>query len=304
MCGCYCLSPCSSSARCLLLWTSSWRRWRASCRPASGTSSPASDPDRPDRTRIRPRSRPPSRQKQLNWNPECCVGLDWHTFVPRLPSSNQTEDDEGGGEAWNKKANQRNPELVLTLFDMFAFLGVFNHLKLFFCCTKRGDQLPSLKKVRRQKNTIKDFLCIAASQLLHATLIHTVFNRLTQIETRIQPTVIWSCRSFQVLFGCWNRKTQPGRFSLSVESFTYLLMCVFIHNLDISLHKQEKSFTCIHQVLLCEAEGSCDLNFVKNLTSVFETQRLHMKYIFAHFTTPRVQSVLWLACTAEGSEVR
>lgn len=108
---------------------------------------------RPNRTghRIRPRtrSRPPSRQKQLNWNPELCVGLDWHTFVPRVQTKLRT--DEDGRRHRTKKAKQQNPELVLTLFDMFAFFWVFNHLKLFFCCTKRGDQLPSLKKSEKTK---------------------------------------------------------------------------------------------------------------------------------------------------------
>lgn len=49
-----------------------------------------------------------------------------------------------------KKAKRQNPEVVLTLFDSFAFLGgVFNHLKLFFCCTKTGDQMSSLKSEKK-----------------------------------------------------------------------------------------------------------------------------------------------------------
>lgn len=108
------------------------------------------------------------------------------------------------GEAQNKNA-KHHPELVLTLFDMFAFLWVISHLKLFFCCTKRGDQLPSLKGWKgKKKNTIKDFLCIAAKMQCFYWLPHILRNQLTLIPAPPDTTgwVLFLCRIHHI-FGAF-----------------------------------------------------------------------------------------------------
>lgn len=83
-----------------------------------------------------------------------------------------------------KRDKTRQNGRVWNLFDRSAFFGgVFNHLKLFFCCTKRGDQMSSLKS-EKKKNTIKEFLCIAATQRLLANLIHPADAQQGALELR------------------------------------------------------------------------------------------------------------------------
>lgn len=102
----------------------------------------------------------------------------------------------GGGGHETKTQNEGIQNWFLTLFDMFAFLG-FQSFKAVFVVQKRGDQFAIIKKVRRQKNTIKDFLCIAAIQLLPTVLIQPTEN-----EKEEEWSTSWSCGAFKAAVGC------------------------------------------------------------------------------------------------------
>lgn len=113
--------------------------------------------------------------------------LHW-TGLTHLCAKIQTKlrTDEDDGRRHETKRQNNGSRIGFDFIWYVCIFWVFNHLKLFFCCTKRGDQLPSLKNVRRQKNTIKDFLCIAARRLLPAILIQ--FHCLDQSEVWTQPS--------------------------------------------------------------------------------------------------------------------
>ena len=114
-------SPCSSSARCLLLWTSSWRRWRASCRPASGTNSPASDlQPPPHRTRTR---KPTSTQTETaELKPRM---LHW-TGLTRLcaKSSNQPANRPDDGRRSYRRQENTTTESRIG-FDFIRYVCIF-----------------------------------------------------------------------------------------------------------------------------------------------------------------------------------
>lgn len=123
-----------------------------------------------------------------SWTEIQNAALDW-TDTPlcqdyRVQTKLRTDEDDGRRHETKRQNN--GSRIGFDFIWYVCIFWVFNHLKLFFCCTKRGDQLPSLKNVRRQKNTIKDFLCIAARRLLPAILIQ--FHCLDQSEVWTQPS--------------------------------------------------------------------------------------------------------------------
>lgn len=142
------LSPCSSSARCLLLWTSSWRRWRASCRPASGTNSPASDPDRtgPDQNQTKDQEPTSIQTETVELKPRTLIWTGLTHLCAKNTEFKPNRGRRGGGGGMRQKGKTMDSRIVFDFIWYVCVFWVFNHLKLFFCCTKTGDQLPSLKK--------------------------------------------------------------------------------------------------------------------------------------------------------------
>lgn len=90
---------------------------------------------------------------------------DWHAFVSREV---QTKLRRPGGRQTKKWKNG-----IRIGFDFIWYVCIFLGFQsfgavFFFVVQKKGDQLPSLKE---KKNKIKDFLWIAAIQLLPTILI-------------------------------------------------------------------------------------------------------------------------------------
>lgn len=161
--------------------------------------------------------------------------LQW-TRLTRLCAKFKPNREQMGirGEARNKNAKQ-HPKLVLTLFDMFAFLWVISHLKLFFCCTKRDDQLPSLKRWKGKKNTIKDFLCIAAKMQCFYWLSHILWNQLTLIPAPPDTTgwVLFLCRIHHI-FGAFILKLKAHS---TVEKLFLQLLKLHVSLLQVHRHR-------------------------------------------------------------------
>ena len=146
LCDCCSLLPCSSSARCLLLWTSSWRRWRASYRPASGTNSPASDLDRtgPD-TESDPGPGADLHPDRNGWTETQNSALDWtdtHLCQEFKPNWEQTR--TGGGTGQKRQNNGIKNWFWLYLICLH-FLG-FQSFKAVLLLYKKRWSVAIIKK--------------------------------------------------------------------------------------------------------------------------------------------------------------
>lgn len=151
------LSPCSSSARCLLLWTSSWRRWRASCRPASGTNSPASDPDRtgPDQNQTKDQEPTSIQTETVELKPRTLIwtGLTHLCAKNTEFKPNRGRRGGGGGGGMRQKRQNNGFQNCFWLYLIcLRFLG-FQSFKAVLLLYKNRWSIAIIKKkkVRRQK---------------------------------------------------------------------------------------------------------------------------------------------------------